>query len=84
MEFRHKIRERRLELGLTTDEVAKVVGVSNATISRWETGNIKNQRRDKLELLAKALLKQKGAYLLESRGHINIHFKYFKIKFYFL
>jgi len=55
MEFRHKIRERRLELGLTTDEVAKVVGVSNATISRWETGNIKNQRRDKLELLAKAL-----------------------------
>lgn len=55
MEFNERIKARRLQLGLTTDDVAKVVGVSNATISRWETGTIKNQRRDKLELLAVAL-----------------------------
>ena len=55
MEFNERIKARRLQLGLTTDDVAKVVGVSNATISRWETGSIKNQRRDKLELLAVAL-----------------------------
>lgn len=55
MDFKERIRTRRLELGLTLDEVAKIVGVSNATISRWESGAIENQRRDKVELLAKAL-----------------------------
>ena len=55
MEFNERIKARRLQLGLTTDEVSKIVGVSNATISRWETATIKNQRRDKLERLAIAL-----------------------------
>ena len=31
------------------------MGVSGATISRWETGDIKNMRRDKIGDLAKAL-----------------------------
>lgn len=55
MGFKETIKARRLELGLTTEDVAKIVGVSNATISRWETGAISNQRRDKLQLLAQAL-----------------------------
>ncbi len=55
MTFKEKIKNRRLELGLTLDDVAKIVGVSNGTISRWESGVIENQRRDKLILLAKAL-----------------------------
>lgn len=55
MGFRDNIKARRLELGLTTEDVARIVGVSNATISRWETGVITNQRRDKLKLLADAL-----------------------------
>jgi len=55
MGFKETIKARRLELGLTTEDVAKIVGVSNATISRWETGAITNQRRDKLQLLAQAL-----------------------------
>ena len=55
VEFKDKIKARRLELGMTLDDVAKLVGVSNPTISRWESGAIVNQRRDKIELLAKAL-----------------------------
>lgn len=55
MDFGAKIKARRIDLGMTTEDVAKLVGVSNGTISRWETGSIKNQRRDKIELLAKAL-----------------------------
>lgn len=55
MEFRNAIKQRRLELGLTLEDVGKVVGVSKTTIQRWESGVIENQRRDKLELLAKAL-----------------------------
>lgn len=63
MDFKERIKARRKELGLTTDDVAKIVGVSNATISRWETGAIENQRRDKIELLAKAL-RTTPAYLM--------------------
>ena len=55
MDFKDRIRSRRIELGMTLDEVAKKVGVNNATISRWESGAIENQRRDKIELLAAAL-----------------------------
>lgn len=55
MGFKENIKARRIALGMTTDDVAKLVGVSNATISRWETGAIANQRRDKIQLLADAL-----------------------------
>lgn len=60
MEFKDKIKARRLELGMTLDDVARLVGVSNPTISRWESGAIVNQRRDKIELLAKALQMSPG------------------------
>lgn len=36
-------------------ELSKKVGVSEATISRWESGDIANMKRDKIVLLAKAL-----------------------------
>ncbi len=49
------LKQRRLELGLTMLDVAKLVGVSEATISRYESGNIKNMRRDRIEKYAKAL-----------------------------
>lgn len=34
------IKNRRIELGLTLKEVATAVGVSEGTVSRWESGNI--------------------------------------------
>lgn len=49
------LRQRRKELGLTMKQVADAVGVSEATISRYESGNIKNMRRDRLDKYAKAL-----------------------------
>lgn len=55
MEFRDKIKKRRLELGKTLDEVAQVIGVSKTTVQRWESGNIQNLRRDKIAKLALAL-----------------------------
>ena len=50
-----ELKQRRIELNLTMLEVAKLVGVSEATISRYESGNIKNMRRDRIEKYAKAL-----------------------------
>ena len=45
-----------MELGLTMKQVADAVGVSEGTISRWESGDIANMRRDKIAALAKKLL----------------------------
>lgn len=55
MEIRDMIKNKRIKLGLTMAEVAKACGVSEATISRWESGNIVNMRRSKLSALAKVL-----------------------------
>lgn len=55
MEVKDLIRCRRQELNLTMADVAKAVGVSEATVSRWESGNIPNMRRDRMNLLAKVL-----------------------------
>lgn len=55
MDINKKLKERRQALGLTMLELSKKVGVSEATISRWESGDIANMKRDKIVLLAKAL-----------------------------
>lgn len=46
---------RRKELGLTQKYVADQIGVTEATVSRWESGEIANMRRDKVMLYAKVL-----------------------------
>lgn len=55
MNIGKKLKDRRKELDLTMLQVAKKTGVSEATISRWESGDIANMRRDKIVSLAKAL-----------------------------
>ena len=49
------LKQRRLELKMTLKDVADVVGVEESTIRKWELGIISNMKRDKIELLAKAL-----------------------------
>lgn len=49
------LADRRISLGYTQKEIASMVGVTEATISRWESGTIANMRRDKINLLASAL-----------------------------
>lgn len=55
MEIKDIIKNRRLELHLTLEDVAKCVRVSPATVSRWESGDIANMRRDKIALLSSVL-----------------------------
>lgn len=50
-----KLKNRRLELKLTLDDVAQIVGVGKSTVRKWETGLIENMKIDKVALLAKAL-----------------------------
>lgn len=54
-EIANKIKSRRLELGLTLEDVAQAVGVGRSTVRKWETGMIKNMGRDKIAALAKVL-----------------------------
>ena len=55
MDLSEKIKTRRQELGLTLEEVAKAVGVSPSSIQRYESGSIKNMRRDKIKKLSDIL-----------------------------
>ena len=49
------IRERRKELNITLEEIGEYVGVSKATVQRWETGGIANMRRDRIKKLSEIL-----------------------------
>lgn len=49
------MKQRREDLGLTLDDVAQQVGVNQSTVSRWESGQIEEMKRGKVEKLADAL-----------------------------
>ena len=55
MELNEKIKILRAEHNLTLEELANAIGVSPSTILRYESGEIKNLRRDKIKKLADAL-----------------------------
>lgn len=50
-----RIKERRIRLDLSYQDLANKTGLSKSTLQRYETGFIKNLHIDKLEILAKAL-----------------------------
>ena len=55
MEIKDILKNRRTELGLTQLDVANAVGVSEATVSRWESGDIANRKRSRIASLASVL-----------------------------
>lgn len=55
MELSALIKNRREELGLTLKEVADACGVSESTVSRWESGGIGDPKRRRIAKLAKIL-----------------------------
>ena len=55
MKANELIKIKRKEKGLTLRDVALVVGVSEGTVSRWESGNIGTMRRENIEKLSKLL-----------------------------
>ena len=55
MQIGNKIKSRRIEKGLTLEQVGNVLGVNKSTVRKWETGMIQNMKRDKIEKLANLL-----------------------------
>lgn len=49
------LAKRRQDLGLMQNEVGSYVGVSEGTVSRWESGYIKNMKRNNIYKLAQIL-----------------------------
>ena len=46
------IKQLRLEKGLTQEEWGEIVGVKKAAVQKWESGRVKNLRRDVIEELS--------------------------------
>lgn len=67
------INAQRKRLNLTLKEVADFVGVSEATVSRWESGNIANMRRDRIASLAQILQVSPIEIMGISDDEDNIH-----------
>lgn len=55
MTIGQRIRERRMALNMSVDDLAKRLGKNKATIYRYEKGEIENMPVDMLEPLAAAL-----------------------------
>ncbi len=58
-----RIKERRLELGYSVDDLAKLIGKNRATVYRYENNDIENHSIFMLELLAR-VLKTTPVYLM--------------------
>lgn len=50
-----KIRARRIELGMTMDDLGKSIGVQRSAINKYEKGIIKDLKRSTIDALSKAL-----------------------------
>lgn len=55
MALAEKVRVKREEKGMTQAELAKKSGLTQATISRIESGEVRQLKSDAIRLLAKAL-----------------------------
>ena len=49
------LKSRRLELGMTLEDVGDYVGVGKSTVRKWENGMINNMKWDKNSLMTETL-----------------------------
>ena len=54
-ELINKIKNRRIELGLSYQDLSDLTGISKSTLQRYETGFIKKVPITQIEIIAKAL-----------------------------
>ena len=69
-----RIRELRLEKGLSQEELGRIVGVRRAAVNKWETGQVKNLRRDTIETLSR-FFDVSPSYLIHASDAIRSRFE---------
>ena len=79
--FSKRMKQSREKQGMTLAELGKKIGKTEATVQRYESGNIKNLKNDTIENIAKAL-NVNPAYLMgwidnneqqENPNHLAAH-----------
>lgn len=55
MDLGQKIKQARLQKGLTQEELGNIVGLQKSAIAKYENGRVVNIKRSTLQKLAKAL-----------------------------
>lgn len=55
MEIGALIKQKRIQKDMKLEELAKRVGVSAATVSRWESGKIDDMKRSRIKALSDTL-----------------------------
>lgn len=68
--IQERIKERRNSLGLTLLEIAELLNVKEATVQRYESGEIKNIKHETIVALAK-ILKCTPQYLMGWTEQVN-------------
>lgn len=68
-----RIKERRIELGMTADDLGEIINKSRATIYRYENGDIENMPTTILEPLAKALKTTPADLLGWGEVEVEVH-----------
>lgn len=63
MNMGERIKQLRLERGLTQEELGKYIGVKKAAIMKYEKGNVTNMKRSAIETLSK-LFNVSPSYLM--------------------
>ncbi len=63
-----RIRNRRKDVGLTQQQVAKAIGISRVSVTKWENGSSKPDGEN-LYLLSKLLSKSPEWILYGKDGH---------------
>lgn len=53
--FSKRMKQSREKQGMTLAELGKKIGKTEATVQRYESGNIKNLKNDTIENISKAL-----------------------------
>lgn len=78
MEVYERIKERRKQLGLSADDVAEALGVSRATVYRYESADIEKLPTTIMEPLSK-ILHCSIAYLMGWDESVNANSDSFKL-----
>ena len=47
-----RIKEKRLELGLTQEELGKMIGTQRAAVNKYESGLVENMKRSTIKQLS--------------------------------
>lgn len=66
MDIGQKIKQARINKGLTQEDLGKLVGLQKSAIAKYENGRVVNIKRSTLQKLAKALDLRGSDLIIES------------------